>query len=592
MRQTSSWLSKIIPFPSENFETVIDIDRGYNFFSRGLSILLMILVLVPLTIMSLLSHHQYKQLLQKNEMTELVLNLEEAQSTIQMFVSKVQSIVKFVARDDRYRDLLDLNNLEALFVRLQKEHPDFADIEIIDSSGMQRAYVGPYELEPQNYSEQTWNKEVHNRGVYISNVFSGFRQVPHLVIAVSREHPRLEGSWVLRVTIHGNTLQRFVDAIGTSPVDDIFLIDRSCIAQTEPQRYGVIGERSVLCDVEKRPNEILSKVLSNQSGILLQGKDFIAQKMFNGQDLLHASVELKNTPWRLVMVKEMFLEGDAWSSFLVRLISIFLTCTIVSVFVILKISDGITSHIRECDEKRQQFLADAENANKLASIGRLAAGVAHEINNPLSIINQKTGLVQDYIEMTEDFNYKGEMWSALDGIQNSVERCKTITHRLLGFARHTDVRMEEIDINVVLVEIVAFIEHDATFNQIKICYDLEQGITKIFSDRSQLQQVFLNITNNAIDAIGSNGEVIISSRRGDQETILVKIEDNGSGMAPEIVQRIFDPFFTTKETGKGTGLGLSISYGILKKLGGTINVQSEIGSGTTFEISLPIHHDR
>lgn len=590
MRNTSSWLSKILPSPSEDIKHGTDLDKGYKYFSRGLSLLLMVLVLVPLTIISILSHYQYKQLLQKNELTHLMLNMEQAQSTVERFVSKLQSIIKFVGRDDRYQDLIDPENLKALFVRLQKIHPDFADIEIIDSEGVQKSYVGPYDLQVQNYSDQIWYKEVLLRGIYISNVFSGFRQVPHFVIAISRKHPQQKGSWVLRVTIDGKTLQRFVDTISTTSVDDIFLIDANNIAQTRPQQYGQIGEENILYKVEKNMNSDISRFLSKHNKLLAKKSDIIVQKDFNNQEVLHASVQLKGTPWRIDMVKKLYLQGDAWSSFKIRIVTIFLCCAIVAIFVILKLSDGITNHIREADKKRQQFLIEAENANKLASIGRLAAGVGHEINNPLSIINQKAGLIQDYFEMTEEFQYKESMRSALDSIQNSVVRCKTITHRLLGFARHTDVQTEEIDINLVLQEAVAFIAQEATYSQIDICFELDQNIQKIFSDRSQLQQVFLNITNNAIDAIGSNGQMSLSSKKIDQDTIQVIITDTGMGMTPEVEQRIFDPFFTTKETGKGTGLGLFITYGILKKLGGRINVQSEIGKGTEFKITLPVNN--
>ncbi|MCP4343019.1 MAG: hypothetical protein GY799_30080 [Desulfobulbaceae bacterium] len=590
MRKKNSWLSKILPSPSENIEHGTDLDKGYKYFSRGLSMLLTVLVLVPLTIISLLSHYQYKQLLEKDELIQMMLNMEQAQSTIERFVSKLQSIIKFVARDDRYQDLINPTNLEALFVRLQNEHPDFADIEIIDSEGMQKSYVGPYQLKTQDYSDQTWYQEVLLRGVYISNVFSGFRQVPHFVIAISRKHPQQEGSWVLRVTIDGKTLQRFVDTISTTSVNDVFLVDANNIAQTRPQQYGEVGKENVLYGVEKTKKSDITQFLSTHNKLLPKESDIIAQKNYKGQELLHASVQLKETPWRVDMVKSLYLHGNAWHSFQMRLVTIFLCCAIVAIFVILKLSDGITNHIREADKKRQKFLVEAENANKLASIGRLAAGVAHEINNPLSIINQKTGLVEDYIEMTGDFEYKESMRRALDGIQNSVVRCKTITHRLLGFARHTDVQTEKIDINVVLKEVVAFLAQEATYSQIKICFDLDQDIPKIYSDRSQLQQVFLNITNNAIDAIGSNGNIFLSSREIDQESIQLKIIDTGMGMSPEVERRIFDPFFTTKETGKGTGLGLSITYGILKKLGGTISVQSKIGKGTTFEITLPVSH--
>ena len=159
---------------------------------------------------------------------------------------------------------------------------------------------------------------------------------------------------------------------------------------------------------------------------------------------------------------------------------------------------------------------------------------------------------------------------------------------MLGFARQAVVKTEEIDINAIIREVVDFLAKEASYNQIKIDFDLDEHINKIISDRGQLQQIFINITNNAIDAIGSDGQITLSSKQVDEDTIQVKITDDGPGIPPEIQKSIFDPFFTTKETGKGTGLGLSIVYGLVNKLGGKIQVYSEVGKGTTFEITLPV----
>ena len=584
MKKRSGWFSKVLPSPAENIESGADLDKGYKYFSRGLSVILTVLVLLPLTIISVLTHYQYKQLLQKEELDQLVLNLELSQNTTQEFVSKLQSVIKFVARDDRYQELLDPKELEALLVRLQTEYPGIADIEVIDSQGMQKSYSGPYQLEGHNYTDQTWYKEVLLHGVYISNVFSGFRHVPHFVIAVCRKHPQQKGNWVLRVTIDGKTLQNFIETISTGYADDMFLIDSNRIAQTKPQKYGRMDEKCLFYDIEETTEKSFFNRIAEREPIGMK----IARKSFKGQEIIHAVVDMVNTPWTLVVVKEQYLYAHEWLLFEIRLITIFLSCSIIAVFVILEISNAITNHFREYDKKRQQFLAEAEQSNKLISIGRLAAGVAHEINNPLSIINQKTGLVQDFIEMSGDFEYKRCIRETLGGVQNSVERCKTITHRLLGFARQAEVKTEEMDINDIVREVVDFLAKEASYNQIKIDFDLEENISKIFSDRGQLQQIFLNITNNAIDAIGSNGKITLSSRQVDQETIQVNIIDDGPGISPEVLDRIFDPFFTTKETGKGTGLGLAITYGLMKKLGGNINVISEVGRGTTFEITLPV----
>ncbi|RWX44589.1 His Kinase A (phospho-acceptor) domain-containing protein [Candidatus Electrothrix aarhusensis] len=276
-------------------------------------------------------------------------------------------------------------------------------------------------------------------------------------------------------------------------------------------------------------------------------------------------------------------------------VTIFILCALVAVLVVFQLSEAITDHLREAGLKREQFLARAEQPNKLASIGRLAAGVAHEINNPLAIINQQAGLIQDIQEMSPDFPHKDMVEESLAGIQNGVQRCKVITHRLLGFAHQTKVEMEKVDINALLYEAVDFLAEEASYNQIGMEFILDEDIRRPRSDHGELLQIFLNIIANAIDALaeggGSSGRITLSSKQVGTETVRICIADNGPGMTTEVQKHIFDPFFTTKETGRGTGLGLSIVYGLIRKLGGTVNVVSEVGKGTEFEIDLPVHQE-
>jgi two-component system NtrC family sensor kinase len=236
------------------------------------------------------------------------------------------------------------------------------------------------------------------------------------------------------------------------------------------------------------------------------------------------------------------------------------------------------------------MIKKAEHTNKLASIGRLAAGVGHEINNPLAIIDQKIGLIEDILAMSEDdFDHKGTILKSLQVVNQSVERCKVITHRLLGFARRTEVHAEQLDINEVIREVIQFLDNAMLYNRISLDLDLDDTLPLATSDRVQLQQVFLNIINNAIDAIGKNGLIRIRSLAAGSD-LQISIEDNGPGIAEEVLPNIFEPFYTTKDTGKGTGLGLSITYGLIKKLGGDIGVQSHLGHGTTFTITLPLQN--
>jgi two-component system NtrC family sensor kinase len=170
-----------------------------------------------------------------------------------------------------------------------------------------------------------------------------------------------------------------------------------------------------------------------------------------------------------------------------------------------------------------------------------------------------------------------------------VERCKVITHRLLGFARRMDVSLEHININSLMREVLSFLDKEALYKGIHFDLNLGASLPTIESDRGQLQQIFLNLINNAIDAIDKDGVVIITTKLRNQNSIQVDITDNGKGIPQEIISHIFEPFFTTKDSGekKGTGLGLFITYGLVKKLDGQITVRSSVGVGTTFTVILP-----
>jgi two-component system NtrC family sensor kinase len=182
-----------------------------------------------------------------------------------------------------------------------------------------------------------------------------------------------------------------------------------------------------------------------------------------------------------------------------------------------------------------------------------------------------------------------ELSDAVNKIEHHVVRAKTVTHRLLGFARRMEPVSERVNINSVLDESIDFLENESRYRNIDIQTNYAPDLPLITSDPSQLQQVFLNIINNAIDAIGKDGEISINTKHlPKNNAIAIEITDNGPGIPKEALNKIFDPFFTTKEVGKGTGLGLSIAYSIVEKLGGRMMVASEEGKGTTFTIYLPV----
>jgi two-component system NtrC family sensor kinase len=180
-----------------------------------------------------------------------------------------------------------------------------------------------------------------------------------------------------------------------------------------------------------------------------------------------------------------------------------------------------------------------------------------------------------------------EFRNSITKIEEHVERARKVVHNMLGYARRMEPRLEDVDVNDTLRQTISILHNYARINNIEIRVELAADLPIIASDQAQLQQVFLNLISNAIDAIGKDGHIIVKSARARDE-IQVGITDNGPGIPEELRRKVFDPFFTTKASGKGTGLGLWISYNIIEKMGGTIALNSTMGGGSTFTVKIPI----
>ncbi len=288
----------------------------------------------------------------------------------------------------------------------------------------------------------------------------------------------------------------------------------------------------------------------------------------------------------LMVVKPRAEVLQVWYTLKGDLLLIFVASVLVIFVVVFGLTKVLVDRMKESDEKRELAFRGIEHSQKLSSIGRLAAGVAHEVNNPLAVINEKAGLMKDLIGYTPGFPEKEKFLALVGTIIQSVERCRAITHRLLGFARRMDVEVQILDVNDIINEVIGFLEKEALHRNIKLGLHLAADLPRIASDRGQLQQVFLNILNNAFAAVEDGGTVSVTTWEKDMDTVVITFQDNGQGMSEETLKHIFEPFFTTKK-GHGTGLGLSITYGIVKRLGGDIEVNSKEGQGTRFTVYVP-----
>lgn len=243
--------------------------------------------------------------------------------------------------------------------------------------------------------------------------------------------------------------------------------------------------------------------------------------------------------------------------------------------------------------QRKNLMDQVMQSERLAAVGRLASGVAHEINNPLAVIGEIAGYLQELREedpyLKKEENFK-EFDAGLPKIIKQVKRCRSITHRLLSFARKSEARVEISEVNAAMNEILPFWDKDVRMGFVRFHRDYQKDLPYVRIEEMQIQEIFINIIHNSIQALrsfksGGNIWITTRERNGKVETT---IRDDGPGISEEVKGRLFDPFVTTKPTGEGTGLGLSICYGIVKRYDGQISVESEPGEGAVFTITFPV----
>jgi two-component system, NtrC family, sensor kinase len=240
-------------------------------------------------------------------------------------------------------------------------------------------------------------------------------------------------------------------------------------------------------------------------------------------------------------------------------------------------------HIQQKLEKTQLQLIQSE---KMASLGKLSAGVAHQLNNPLGGIILYTKL------MLEDYDLETDATEDLHRILNDAQRCRETVKELLEFARQTRQFMKPLNMNKAIERTLFLIENQTLFHNIIVKKNMAPFVPFVLADAQQMGHVFMNIIINAAQAMDGQGIITIVTRESaNKDSVIIEIGDNGPGIAEAILDHIFEPFFTTKEEGKGTGLGLSVVYGIVENHGGKISARSVVGRGSTFTIELPVTHE-
>jgi signal transduction histidine kinase len=536
---------------------------------RASVVLTAVVALVPLVFMTVVDYNVSQGAIESDIVYQTARLVSNTRRSISFFLSERKSALNFIDKDNTYEMLSDPLRLTALLDNLKKGFGGFTDLGVIDANGLQHCYVGPYNLAGINYSDQDWFRDLLESGEHISEVFLGFRQQPHLVVAVKHDLPN-GNFYVLRASIDTQKFNDLLAEVEVSGQGDIFLVTREGILQTPSRFFGnALGRFPLDVPAFAEKTQVIETHL--QAEPLMIGYAYIQQ-----------------TPFVLMAVKKKVALMKPWNETRQKLI-VFLAISItLIVVVVLGVSTYLVNQIFEADHKRVMALHHVEYANKMASLGRLSAGVAHEINNPLAIINEKAGLIKDLFTLRRQYAEDPKLLGLVDAILYSVERCATITRRLLNFARHIDVRPRLLDVGEVVQEVLGFLGKEAEFRSIAVSVQVDPDVPQIESDRGRLQEIFLNLINNALAAMTDGGRLAITARRSDNGLICVTVADSGSGIPEAVMHRIFEPFFSTKTASGGTGLGLSITYGLIQEIGGHIHVKSEVGKGTEFSVFLPL----
>jgi two-component system NtrC family sensor kinase len=539
-------------------------------FQRKIIFITLAVSLTPLLLLASMLYYQFTRAYNERTEEQMRYRSRAQADALDLFLKERAAILAAMADTHNFNEVTEENYLSNIFTVMNIRAGAFVDLGVINNAGQQTTYVGPYELRGLNYYQQEWFGEVMRKGIYISDVYMGYRQLPHFIIAVRRQ----EGgnSWILRATIDPEIFSEIVRPAQVGKTGDGFIINKEGTFQTNPRFHSQVLEKSRLDPT----------LFGARTTVVVDRND-------HGKKVLYAGSWLKGDRWLLVISQEVAEEMTSLIAAREVEVGVVALGVLAIVLATILTTRSAVGRLRQADAEMNQLNAQLVHTDKLAALGKMAASVAHEINNPLAVIMQKTGWIEDLLveEDTAGLRNFDEYKKSLRIINEYVNRMKKVVHNMLGYARKMEPHLEKVDVNDTVHRTVDLLENYSRTHNIDIQTDLTPDLPIVGSSQSELQQVFFNLISNAIDAIGKDGVIVITSRR-EPSRIVVNIADDGPGIPEERQKKLFEPFFTTKEEGKGTGLGLWVSYNIMKNLGGSITFTSRPGQGTNFAVLIPV----
>jgi signal transduction histidine kinase len=530
--------------------------------------------LVPLIIWALAGYRLTMETIETDFVQRTSQLISNSWQSVSLFLTERRSVLEFIAHDHTLETLKDAARLADILDNLNKRFGGFMDLGVIDGNGKQINHIGFHPSKALDYSQQPWFREVLNHGAYISELVTGHRNEPHLDLAVKRSLP--DGSFfVLRAALKPEQLRESIAQIEVGAKGDLFIINHRGVLQTPSRNFGPILNNIPLAVPEYSPKaQVFESINASQERIVI------------------AYAYLPETPFILMMIKQGDEIIQPWYKTRWAFTGILATSIIMILLVTLAVATHLVNQIHEADQERVDMLHQVEYTNKMVSLGRLASGVAHEINNPLAIINEKAGHIKDIFTLTETYAKDPKLIDLVDSVISTVKRCAEVTRGLLNFARHLNLSIQTINLREVIDEVKSVLAKETDFRSISVDVKVSENIPPFESDLGKMEQIFFNLFNNAIGSMKDGGHLEITARREDAKFISIAFSNNGPGIPKADLKHVFEPFFFSKPGESRTGIGLSVTYALVQEIGGTIGVQSQPGKGTRFNIRIPLDVDK
>ncbi len=529
------------------------------------------IAIVPLFTLGIIVYYYVDAAYQTKIMDTLQTSALDTRNAVQLFLDERVSQLVTIAETHSPDQLKNRANLDSILSGLKSASRSFSAIEILDSQGNRIEYAGPVEgtSEKLNNANKDWYSAVLSSGVYMSDVFTDHGNSEHFFIAVA--HPN--GSrWILRAMLEAEALDTIVAGAQAGKKDYVFIINKSNLIQTSP-RFGDMRLR--------HPSGPDFSLITNTKVMKIR---------YGAEDSFVAVTHLQNIDWALV-VKEDYREQMApllkarYAEGLIMVCGVLLILggTILTIRTVIGESERLVP--------RRILESDAEaQPGKMIALGRMAAGIAHEINNPLAIVGGMAGWMKDLLDeqdirATKNFETYRDCIAKIEG---EVRRCKTVTHRLLSFGRGITKDPTAVDVNRLLAEVVSLLESEAYFRDISIRVNYGKDLPQITTDPAKLQQVFFDILDESIDIVGKAGLIKVDTNYTvDSNELFITISRVSSRSFPnnhdDAIEGGLAPDVLLAKASKV----ISSSQGALKKLGGRITVTESAGRHTICNISLP-----